>query len=160
MKFGFTASCPWRRISTGFWSNVHPPACCNRLGWQHLELVALYAGGMQTEAAVKAAIPPAAGEFWPLDMLQPLMSLLSFLEHPLPLPQRPEVPPMVDRSVEKLPCCGGQVFRCWRCDVTFQRAHHLRQHLQSHSGSKVLCNRCGLGVLQRNLKRHQSKCRS
>ena len=23
VKFGFTASCPWRRISTGFWSNVH-----------------------------------------------------------------------------------------------------------------------------------------
>ena len=160
IKMGFTGSCPWQRIATGFWSNIHPLQCCSKLGWQDLELVALYAGGLDVEAAVKASIPPVSGEFWAEDMLKPLMTLLGFLGGKGIAPPRPERPPPVDRPVEKLPCCGGRAFNCWRCDMTFQRAHHLRQHLESHGGSKVACSRCSLRVLKRNLKRHESNCRA
>ena len=32
VKVGYTASCPWSRVRDGFWRNVHPKGCCNRLG--------------------------------------------------------------------------------------------------------------------------------
>ena len=32
VKVGYTAACQWSRVRDGFWRNVHPKACCNRLG--------------------------------------------------------------------------------------------------------------------------------
>ena len=161
VKLGYTATCPWRRISNGFWSNIHPPACCNRLDWQHLDLVAFYAGGLEIEAAVKTAISPVAGEFYSEELLGPITTLLEFLVARLPLPQRPEVQPLVDRPVEKLPCCTGRTWQCWTCEKVFSRFHHLQQHLRMHSGGdKATCSRCKIEVVKRNLKRHQGSCKS
>ena len=40
VKMGFTAGCPWGRIRDGFWKQVHPEACCSKLGWDDLQLMA------------------------------------------------------------------------------------------------------------------------
>jgi hypothetical protein len=159
IKMGFTRSCPWRRIATGFWSNLHPSECCGRLGWKDLELIAVFPGTLQDEAAIKKALPPTCGEFWPEEMAPPLKALLGFLAGELPLPPRPAIPPEVQRCEEKLPCCSGQTFRCFKCDKTFNRWHHLKQHLQSHANTKDGCGHCGLKVLKRNLKRHETACK-
>ena len=42
VKVGFTAGFPWGRARDGFWRVVHSKACCNRLGWDDLELLGLY----------------------------------------------------------------------------------------------------------------------
>jgi hypothetical protein len=65
VKMGFTAVCPWLRICDGLWSNVHPPDCCNKLGWSDLTLVALFEGSLVDERELQEAIPPECGEFWP-----------------------------------------------------------------------------------------------
>ena len=156
IKAGFTRTCVWERIATGFWSNVHPKDCCNSLAWEDLELLALYPGTEEQEAALKKALPPAAGEFWPEDQLEPIKAYLGL---PLPLPERPASPPEVQRCEEKLPCCSGETISCFKCDKTFNRWHHLRQHLQSHAAIKDACGRCGLKVLKRNLKRHETSCK-
>ncbi len=83
-KFGYTASSPWRRAATGFWSNVHPAALCNKLSYADLELVGLYDGGLAEEAAVKASLPPVAGEFWSLELLGLLTTLLDFMQPQAP----------------------------------------------------------------------------
>ena len=159
IKMGFTGSCPWRRIATGFWSNLHPSDCCNKLGWQDLELIALFPGSLEDEAAIKKTLPPSIGEFWPADTLDSLQSSLALLGPPIPLPSRPAEPPEVDRHEEKLPCCSGQTIRCFKCDKTFTRWHHLKQHLQSHADIKDSCGGCGLKVLKRNMKRHAGTCK-
>ena len=89
----------------------------------------------------------------------PLRALLGFLVGELPLPPRPAIPPEVERCEEKLPCCSGQTFRCFKCDNTFNRWHHLKQHLQSHANAKDGCGHCGLKVLKRNLKRREVACK-
>jgi hypothetical protein len=53
VKLGFTHGDPWTRVATGFWSNLHPKACCGRLGWDNLELVGCFDGGAEIEAAIK-----------------------------------------------------------------------------------------------------------
>jgi len=53
IKMGFTNACPWRRIATGFWSNLHPTDCCGKLGWEDLELVAVFPGTEEDEKALK-----------------------------------------------------------------------------------------------------------
>jgi hypothetical protein len=62
IKVGYTSCCPWRRIASGFWSNVHPSECCGKLGWKDLELLAVFPGSLKDEAALKSAIPPATGD--------------------------------------------------------------------------------------------------
>ena len=161
VKFGYTASSPWRRAATGFWSNVHPVALCNKLSYADLELVGLYGGSLAEETAVKASLPPLAGEFWSLEMLGPLTTLLDFMQPRLLLPERPETQPLVDRPVEKLPCCSGRSWTCFTCEMVFRRYHHLKQHLTTHSGAgKARCKKCSLEVVKRNLKRHESTCKA
>ena len=159
VKMGFTSSCVWQRIATGLWSNVRPAECCGKLGWSDLDLLVLFPGDKQDEAAIKKAIPPTMGEFWPEEMAEDLVEKLGTLGEMLPLPPRPSCAPSVDRVVEQLPCCSGQVFQCFQCDKTFRRWRHLQQHRQSHANVKDSCGRCGLKVLKRNLKRHDVACK-
>jgi hypothetical protein len=158
VKMGYSNGCPYRRIATGLWSNVHPTECCGKLGWSDLQLLALFNGTMGQEAAVKMVLPPIMGEFWADEMLTPLLLVLGFIADACPLPARPSLPPDVGRNVEKLPCCSGEVLRCFLCNKTFSRWHHLQQHKQSHAGIKEACNRCGKRVLKRNMKRHEQSC--
>jgi len=87
LKMGFTSGCPWRRVTRGFWSNVHPSECCGKLGWHNLELLAVFKGSLADEAAVKRALPPVTGEFWAEEMAKPLLTLLGFLGENLPQPR-------------------------------------------------------------------------
>ena len=64
VKVGYTAGCPWGRVRDGFWRVVHPKACCNRLGWDSLELLSLFPRDLAEEARLQARIPPECGEFW------------------------------------------------------------------------------------------------
>ena len=102
VKVGYTASCPWSRVRDGFWRNVHPKGCCNRLGWDSLELLGLFPGELADEALLQARIPPECGELWPREGLPELRRALVELavarhncnedEAELPLPPRPAVP--------------------------------------------------------------------
>ncbi len=65
LKLGFTRGSPWTRVATGFWSNLHPAACCQKLGWDDLELLHCFAGDEEAEKAIKQQVPPHFGEFWP-----------------------------------------------------------------------------------------------
>lgn len=159
VKMGFTRGNPWRRVSTGFWSNVHPSDCCHKLGWENLELVALFEGDMTVEFAIKSVVHPFCGEFWADSKLKLLLNMMEFLCVKLPLPSKPLQPLLVDRGVVKRPCCGGNIFTCADCDRTFNCLHHLIQHNESHMKLKVSCTACGKGVLKRNLKRHESRCK-
>jgi len=162
VKMGFTSGSIWRRIATGLWSNVHPKACCKRLAWEDLELLALFSGTVDDESALKLELPPECGEFWPLDQLEQLLAMMARLPA-LPLPPRPEQPPNVDRKPEKLECCGGASFTCSTCKPTktFSRWNIFAKHRRSHMGVKVTCSRCHAEVAKENLKRHHEskKCR-
>jgi uncharacterized C2H2 Zn-finger protein len=162
IKFGYTSDSPWARVSNGFWSNLHPLQCCNRLSFSHLDLVALYTGSKAIESSIKETFPPVAGEFWGEDMLAPMMTLLDFLEHLLPLPPREWIEPA--RPEERLACCvGGTSYQCWRCEQVFKRSHHLWQHIKvKHTAGRdmVKCSKCSMELIKRNLKRHEeNSCR-
>lgn len=159
LKLGFTRGSPWTRVATGFWSNLHPAACCQKLGWDDLELLHCFAGDEEAEKAIKQQVPPHSGEFWPECQLEALLACVASLCDPLPVPEKPEQRPEVERFTEKLPCCGGPQHHCESCQVTFLREHHLRQHYESCKGWKVQCAGCVKGFLKRNLKRHQSTCK-
>lgn len=159
LKMGFTRGDVWKRVATGFWSNVHPATCCGRLGWANLELLALFSGGVPDEEAVKQVLPPTVGEFWPEEELEALTRAIAALCVELPLPPKPEVPPEVSRRVEKLPCCGAPRHVCRACRVSFQREHHMWQHQESCMDRRVSCGACQTRVLRRNLKRHLRNCR-
>jgi hypothetical protein len=162
VKLGFTQGNPWTRVATGFWSNIHPKACCHKLGWENLELLCCFDGGTEAEAAIKQAMPPHFGEFWSEKQITELLCLCYQVcnKKILPSPAKPERPPEVERATEKLPCCGGLEFFCDSCGMGFKRAHHLRQRHERCRGLKVECSGCVKKILQRNLKRHQSKCES
>ena len=76
VKMGFTTASPWSRVSEGFWSNVHPTACCNKLGWQDLSLLALFEGSRAEERALQEAIPPECGEFWPSSQCEEILQAM------------------------------------------------------------------------------------
>ncbi len=157
-KMGFTAVCPWLRIRDGLWSNVHPPDCCNKLGWGDLTLVALFEGSLVDERELQEAIPPECGEFWASAMHEELLKAMreKLVEKQLPI--KPSEPPH-QRREERLSCCeGGRDFKCYDCGRVFARYHLLRQHRATHSttADRVTCKRCGLVGLKRNIvcKRH------
>ena len=168
IKLGFTQGNPWTRVATGFWSNLHPAECCGKLGWDNLELVALFNGTKATEYCIKTAwLKPVVGEFWYENQLRELICLCSGLcaGGMLPLPERPTQPPEVERATEKLSCCGGPIFSCGDCNAKFKRAHHLHQHIPSCVGLRshlapCLGLECNKVVLKRNLKRHHLTCKS
>ena len=159
LKLGFTQHDQRRRVATGFWGNVRPAERCNQLGYEHLQLLALFEGSLSDEAAIKLAFPPTTGEFWPSVMLGPLMALMKFMNNELPLPPKPSSPPVVGREIEKLPCCGGRTYHCFNCNIVFNRWRHLTQHRESCLDQKVACTKCSKKVLKRNLKRHHQNCK-
>ena len=163
VKLGWTTQSIWRRLGHGLHGNQHPPELCNRLEWSNLTLLGLWQGGRAEELQLQSALPPHTGEFWPLEQADALMEELGKLVA-IPLPPRPEQPPVSihDLPADRPPCCTGSAgFRCFMCDKTFAKFHHLKQHRQSHSGVKVACA-CGTEVLKRNLKRHKDSgsCRA
>ena len=168
VKVGYTAACPWSRIQDGFWRNVHPKACCNRLGWDSLELLGLFPGDLADEARLQARIPPECGEFWPQERLPELRRALVELaverhscseeEAELPLPPRPDVP-LQGRGEERFECCGGSLLLCYGCGQHFKLwirlQTHKRESCPASAQPKVDCSSCGAKVIQRHLKRHQ-----
>jgi hypothetical protein len=170
LKLGFTAGCPWIRMASGAWSNVHPKACCDKLGFENMKLLALFKGTMEQERVFQSLNPsPENGEFWPDYFLGVLLWSLARTLERLELPERPDLrnlPVVGQRREEKRVCCnGGQEFKCFNCNQVFARFHHLMQHRNSaHSTEgKTSCTKCGAKGLIRNImcKRHtdSAKCR-
>ena len=157
LKVGYTTHCPWSRARDGYWKNIYPPELCGKLGWSDLELLALALGALEDEAAVKLALPPHTGEFWPSHQLEPLRQVILGVNggQPfLPLPPRPPSP-APGRGEEKLACCGGTAHVCTVCSRRFMRSIKLWQHHEDvHRCVRVKCA-CGERVIPRNLKRHQ-----
>ena len=171
VKVGFTAGCPWGRVRDGFWRVVHPKACCNRLGWDGLELLGLFPGDLADEARLQARVPPECGEFWPLERLPELRRALTELamekgcaeeEAELPLPPRPEAP-LQGRGEERFECCGGSLLKCFGCGQHFKLwirlQTHKRESCPASAQPKVDCASCGAKVIQRHLKRHSESKR-
>jgi hypothetical protein len=171
LKLGFTAGCPWIRMASGAWSNVHPTACCNKLGFMNMKLLALFKGTLEQERIFQALNPdPANGEFWPDYFLEALTVSLDERLERRELPLRPDLRDLDGfnrrRNEEKRVCCmGGHDFQCFYCDKVFARYHHLLQHqFSNHSTQgRTTCTRCGSKGLVRNImsKRHtdSTKCR-
>jgi DNA-directed RNA polymerase subunit RPC12/RpoP len=158
-KVGYTSTDIWSRASL-FWTNKHPPDLCGRLGPDDVQVEALFGGSLADEQTVFAEFPPQCGEFY-CEATQGLGKVLGFMLSKfdsLPIPARPEGLPT--QSVEKLPCCGGVEYTCFTCGAKFNRGIKLKQHLDDvHRKIKAKCCKCGLGVIQRNLKRHQGTCK-
>ncbi len=169
LKLGFTAGCPWIRMASGAWSNVHPKACCDKLGFENMKLLALFKGTMEQERVFQSLNPsPENGEFWP-DWLRETI-ILALRGHEMQMiPEKPDLRMQEGvswRNEAKLLCCtGGQEFKCWTCDMVFKRYHHLVQHkISAHtSNGRTTCQNCGAKGLTRNIlhKRHtnSAKCR-
>jgi hypothetical protein len=171
LKLGFTTGCPWIRMASGAWSNVHPKACCDKLGFKNMKLLALFKGTLLQERLIQSMNTcPEDGEFWPTIFLGVLLLTLEKRLERLELPERPDLSNLEgvgQRSEEKRVCCtGGREFQCFNCDQVFARFHHLVQHrLSKHSTQgKTTCTKCGSKGLIRNImaKRHtdSAKCRS
>lgn len=152
-KVGHTSNDIWTR-ACHFWTNQHPTELCGKLGPDDVEIVALFAGGREEEQALFAKFPPKRGEFYD----EGLEALLSSIELPeLPVPEKPG---FLVQSDEKLPCCGGVEYTCFQCNAKFLRGIKLKQHLDDvHRKVRAKCAGCGLEVIKRNLKRHQSSCK-
>ena len=171
LKLGFTTGCPWRRMASGAWSNVHPKACCDKLGFENMKLLALFKGTMEQERLIQSMNTcPEDGEFWPTIFLGVLLLTLEKRLERLELPERPDLSNLEgvgQRREEKRVCCtGGQEVQCFNCDQVFARFYHLVQHrLSKHSTQgKTTCTKCGSKGLIRNImaKRHTDslRCRS
>ena len=171
VKVGFTTGCPWVRMGYGAWSNVHPKACCNKLGIKDMKLVGLFKGTLEHERTFQSMNQyPEHGEFWPLPLLDLILSTLGRVLEKKELPAMPEIGDFGAYSHrhndEKRYCCsGGKQFQCYNCDKVFARFHYLMQHRTSaHSTEgRMSCPICGTEGLIRNImsKRHtdSAKCR-
>ena len=58
IKLGYTSQCPWLRVRDGFWKLVHPTDCCERLGYEDLELLLLTPGSLLNEHKLQLLVPP------------------------------------------------------------------------------------------------------
>ena len=154
----------------GAWSNVHPKACCNKLGFENMNLLALFEGTLEQEKIFQSLNPyPENGEFWPNYFLGVLTLSLDERLDRREIPERPDLRNQAGvsrRSEAKRVCCtGGQDFKCWTCDKVFKRYHHLVQHkISAHTtNGRTTCQNCGAKGLSRNIlhKRHtnSTKCR-
>ncbi len=164
---GYTGICPWQRISWGFWELKRPKVCCGRLGWDDLQLLVLTCGRVEDEKYIQRQVPPECGEFWHRKDLEALCSAMESLvytkyvhgdnEWKLPLPPRPDAPPLGKRShpFQNSPCChGGPIqqrrlipdkkLKCWFCGSTVKRSL-LRKHYKTRmcQNSRPI-NRVGL----------------
>ena len=157
-KLGFTYSNVWTRVCL-FWTNKHPADLCGKLGPDDIKIEALFTGGHTEEQALFSEFQPQCGEFFH-DTAQNLNAFLKMMRtrhEELPIPPRPKG--MMSDVVEKLPCCGGVEYTCFECGAKFPRGIKLKQHLDDvHRKIRCKCA-CGKEVIQRNLKRHQSKCK-
>ena len=166
VKVGYTSGCPWGRIRDGFWKQVHPEACCGKLGYDNLRLLELCPGTLADEAFIKKEVPPERGEFWPRSELDALRSAMKKLAGDdaddwwLPFPPRPAMP-APGRGEEKLECCGGSLLPCYGCGQTFKLwvrlQTHKRESCPASAEPRPACRFCGQRVIQRHLKRHQQE---
>ena len=158
VKFGFTRYGPWVRVQEGFWTTKHPADLCGDLDPDSMQLVGLWQGDFAVEKLIQSLFPQRTGEWWPADLQGSIMQMLNLMCEPLPLPPRP---PMLVKSAERLPCCGGTVHRCLDCGKPFPRSIKLWQHIEDvHRRKRTRCA-CGEEVVPRNLTRHQAtqKCK-
>lgn len=158
-KVGHTSTDIWKRACC-FWTNSHPADLCRELGPEHIQIEALFAGGRDEEQTVFKAFPPHCGEFYKETPLDTVLEFMKSNFAVLPIPPKPEE---LEVTNERLHCCGGQIFECWKCPgrPKFNRSIKLKQHIDDvHRQLKEACPGCGLKVIQRNLKRHQTSCKS
>ena len=164
VKSGYTNGCPWARVRDGLWRLVHPEACCGKLGWEDLQLVALAPGTIVDEKAIQLQQPSVSGEFWHERDLEELRSAIEArVGALLPLPPKPDAPQM-GRGIEKRPCCGGTQVVCFACHATFAGYVNLGTHRREScpmrpAGGRSVCGACGKHVIKRDLKRHERACK-
>ena len=88
-KIGYAAKCPRRRLSAGFWHNVHPLELCGKL--DQATLLFLFDGDEKLEHSMHAALVPDIGEFYSMDRMGDVMDFLRRVLVPLPIPDRPRL---------------------------------------------------------------------
>ena len=156
IKIGYTSkSNVYFRIEYGgFYTNKHPVELCHKLGPDDLNLLYVFLGDIEIEKNIKFLFPNE-NEFYPNYMCAIFVNILRFVTQEEELPPRPR-PSFFRPCVEKVSCCGGEVFRCKICQKIFLREHKLREHIREvhNNANRVTCS-CGKIVLKRNMKRHK-----
>ena len=145
-KLGY-AACPWRRLASGFWHDLHPLALCGLLG--DPELLYAFEGEQELEMAMHGVLGPAIGEFYDRARLEDTVSFLRLVLEPMPLPERP----MLYIWPRRLrPCCGGD-------NGGYQRDDHMRR-ARATKGKTRPCERCGKKISVRvdHWKSHAKRC--
>ena len=147
-KIGYAATCPWRRLSAGFWHNVHPLELCGKL--DQATLLFLFDGDEKLEQAMHAALHPCVGELYPMERLGSVMDFLRRVLEPLPITDRPR---LHDRPPRKRPCCGAD-------NGGYQRDDHHRRALACN-GKTSECEKCKRPISIRNdhQANHVKRCK-
>ena len=156
-KFGWTERTnPWRRIESGFWSNIHPNELCQKLGPENLDLIFLFEGDRILESVMQSVFEPVYGEFWNDEILNDMVHMLRLMAEEIPIPSRPDF--HVNENIEKLPSCTGIWHKCYSCGKKFKRYCKLLQHKRDvHESAKYKCV-CGkIFARKSNLDRHVLK---
>ena len=154
VKFGFTDKKD-AHDRLPFWTNKHPEDLCGYLGREDWSLSRTWIGSRALETVVQSLFLDRSGEFWRLEYAEDIARMVDLMAErapTLPKPTSFNIP----ETAERLPCCGGQEFRCLDCGKTFPRSLKLWQHIEDvHRGTRVRCP-CGEWQIPRNLKRHQN----
>ena len=147
-KIGYAATCPWRRLSAGFWHNVHPLELCGKL--DQATLLFLFDGDEKLEQSMHAALVPDIGEFYSMDRMGDVMDFLRRVLVPLPIPDRPR---LHARPPRKRPCCGAD-------NGGYQRDDHHRRALVC-KGKTRECEKCKRPISIRNdhQANHVKRCK-
>ena len=159
VKFGWTEQTnAWSRIQNGFWTNLHPPELCNRLGQDDLELLFVFEGGEKLERVIQSLFHPVLGEFWRDEDLDNMVQMLKLMTEEVSLPPRPS---FLQGTGEKLACCTGVWHECYTCHMMFKRECKLWQHKRDvHAPSTFECPLCRTKFSRKgNLDRHLKTCR-